>query len=156
MASEYFRIPGTYLLSMWLTEFKEQWSRLSKTIWKPPEQRCFSADGPPSVVACASLILIALGRQGPQKLDRKVSISLCPHSATDVSSAKHFIVTLKPNNIFQGKWLANSHHLWCRKRPTSLPGLTAFKETLQWRSLYNPSDIFFPTPLLWKYLLHRA
>lgn len=96
-------------------------------------------------MACASNF-VWIGVPGARKLNRKVSISLCPYSATDVSSAKHFTVTLKPNNIFQGKWQANSHHLGCRKIPTSLPGLTAFKETLDWRSLYNQSD-FFPHSL---------
>lgn len=40
-----------------------------------------------------------------------------------------------------------------QKIPASLPGLAAFKETLEWRSLYNL--IFFFTSLLWKYLWHR-
>lgn len=88
------------------------------------------------------------GNQKPRKLNRKISISLCPYSAMDGFSAKHFIVILKPNNIFQGKWLANSHHLWCRKIPPSLLGLNAFKETLERRSLYRQSDFFFHSPFV--------
>lgn len=115
---------------------------LTTTIWSPLTEGA-SGTLSPSLIACASYF-DWVGHQGPRRLNRKISISLCPYSATDGSSAKHFIVTLKPNNIFQGKWLANSHHLWCRKIPTSLSGLNASKETLKWRSLYNQSDFFHP------------
>ena len=89
--------------------------------------------------------LVCDGHPGRQE---SYFISLCPYSAMDGFSAKHFIVTLKPNNIFQGKWLANNHHLWCRKIPPSLPGLNAFKETLERRSLYRQSDFFFYSPFV--------
>lgn len=56
---------------------------------------------------------------------------------------------LKAKHHFSRRWLANSHYLWCRKIPTSLPSLTTFKEILKWSSPYNQSDFLF-TPLLWK------
>ena len=115
-------------------------------IWRPLTEGASVKLGP-TLMACASYF-DWVGHQGPRRLNRKISISLCPYSATDGSSAKHFIVTLKPNNIFQGKWLANSHHLWCRKIPTSLSGLNASKETSQMKESLQPIWFFFSSRFL--------
>lgn len=156
MLNEHFRIPGTHLLSIWLNEVKaKKMVLILQLLLRSPLTQGASEEVEPCLEGMCLSLSSNWGNQKPRKLNRKISISLCPYSAMDGFSAKHFIVILKPNNIFQGKWLANSHHLWCRKIPPSLLGLNAFKETLERRSLYRQSDFFF-TPLLWKYLLHKA
>lgn len=119
---------------------------LQLPFWSPLTQGV-SVQVKPQFDGMCLLFWSDLGTKGLEGLIRKISISLCPYSAMDRSSAKHFIVTFKPNNILQGKWLANSQHRRCRKVPTSLPGFNAFKETLEWRSLYNQSD-FFHSPFV--------
>lgn len=115
-------------------------------IWSPLTEGASGKLGP-TLIACPSYF-DWVGHQGPRRLNRKISISLCPYSATDGSSAKHFTVTLKPNNIFQGKWLANSHHLWCRKIPTSFSDLNASKETPQMKESLQPIWFFFHSPFV--------
>lgn len=60
-------------------------------------------------------------------------------------------VTLKPTSICGGKWLANSHNLWCRKMPASFPASKPSRRPSDEVVFTTHMIFFFCTLPLWRH-----